>query len=207
MAEISAAQRCNHEVSSVHVAGSSAARSSRARRVLPRWLILPIALALVAATPAPVSLGNADATRVLNDIKSLTVPAMEGRGDDTKGLNLATRLIERRYKSLGLEPAGSHGFLQPFSVITGAKIVSEAPLEVTDRGVTKRPCPESGLRSLQFFGFRKSHRAMWSSSATAPPPTEFGYDDYAGIDVKGKIVVVLRYEPAGLCRQEPAIRD
>src|SRR3990172_5635017 len=26
---------------------------------------------------------------------------------------------------------------------------------------------------------------------------EFGYDDYAGLDVTGKIVVVLRYEPAG----------
>jgi hypothetical protein len=30
---------------------------------------------------------------------------------------------------------------------------------------------------------------------------EFGYDDYAGVDVKGKIVLLLRYEPAGFAEE------
>ena len=63
--------------------------------------------ALVAVAAAQTfTVGTADPTRYLNDIKVLTVPAMEGRGDDTKGIMLATHLLDERYKSLGLEPAG-----------------------------------------------------------------------------------------------------
>ena len=49
---------------------------------------------------------------------------MEGRGDGTKGLRKAARLIEQRYHSLGLQPAGKHGFIQPFDVITGRRLRS-----------------------------------------------------------------------------------
>ena len=48
---------------------------------------------------------------------------MEGRGDGSKGLALAEHLIVERYKSLGLEPAGSKGYLQSFRVVTGRKIL------------------------------------------------------------------------------------
>ena len=60
--------------------------------------------------------------RYLDDVKHLTAPQMEGRGDGTKGLTLAARLIEQRYKSLGLEPAGSGSYFQSFSVITGSRM-------------------------------------------------------------------------------------
>lgn len=94
-------------------------------REIFRWLL---GAAFLAAMVAPTSaqtltVGTADPVRYLNDIKVLTAPAMEGRGDDTKGIMLATRLLEERYKSLGLEPVGTQGFLQPFSLITGAKLV------------------------------------------------------------------------------------
>ena len=42
---------------------------------------------------------------------------MEGRGAGSKGLIRAQHLIEKRYQSLGLEPAGTSTYLQPFSVI------------------------------------------------------------------------------------------
>ena len=76
------------------------------------------------ATAPAIAPGVAPAnpTRYLDNIKALTAPAMEGRGDDTKGIALAADLLEQRYKSLGLEPAGTNGYFQPFSVITGAKI-------------------------------------------------------------------------------------
>jgi len=49
---------------------------------------------------------------------------MEGRGDGAKGLTRAAHLIEQRYKSLGLQPAGKNGFFQPFDVITGRHLRS-----------------------------------------------------------------------------------
>ena len=66
-----------------------------------------LGLALVAGAPAQTpAVGSANASRYLDTIKALTVPAMEGRGDDTKGIVRAADLLEQRYKSLGLEPAG-----------------------------------------------------------------------------------------------------
>jgi Zn-dependent M28 family amino/carboxypeptidase len=151
---------------------------------------------VAAAVPQSPGVAPADPIRYLNDIKALTVPAMEGRGDGTKGLTLAADLLERRYKSLGLDPAGTNGYFQPFSLITGAKLAGNNHV-VEQLGEKKK---ELKLNE-DFVPF------SFSSSGEASAPVvfagygasagEFGYDDYAGTDVRGKIVVLLRYEPAG----------
>ena len=121
---------------------------------------------------------------------------MEGRGDGTKGLTRAAHLIEPRYKNLGLEPAGKGSFLQPFTVITGARLKADNLLRVQNGQA------RAALKLNQdFVPF------SFSSSGTASGPVvfagygasagEFGYDDYENLDVKDKIVVVLRYEPPG----------
>ena len=84
-------------------------------------LLALLACALVSAAAPPV-ISPADPHRYLDDIKALTMPAMEGRGAGSKGLTRAEHLIEKRYKSLGIEPAGTHSYLQPFTVITGAQL-------------------------------------------------------------------------------------
>jgi len=153
-----------------------------------------LSLTLLAA-PAPPAVPTADPHRYLEDIKTLTTPAMEGRGDGTKGLTRAAHLIEQRLKSLGLEPAGTNSYFQPFTVITGAQLKGNNHF-VLQVGEQKKE-----LKAKQdFVPF------SFSSSGTAQGPLvfagygvsadEFQYDDYAGIDVKDKIVVVLRYEPA-----------
>src|SRR5271165_1287963 len=94
---------------------------------LPKVFLAFIVVAwLSAAATAPV--GQADPTRVLNDIKTLSAPDMEGRGAGTKGLARASQYLERRYKSLGLQPAGTNGYLQPFTVTTGARLKSDNSL-------------------------------------------------------------------------------
>ena len=157
-------------------------------------LFLVVAFTSFAAAPPP-AVSTADPHRYLDDIKALTVPAMEGRGAGTKGLTRAQHLLEKRYKSLGLEPAGTNGYLQPFTVITGAQLKGKNELVVTTGG------QKHELKSKQdFVPFN------FSSSGSAHGPLvfagygvtaeEFQYDDYAGIDVKDKIVVVIRYEPS-----------
>ena len=156
-------------------------------------LVLAASLFLIAAsTPLP----QADPSRYLSDIKSLASPDMEGRGAGTKGLTRAEHLIEKRYKELGLQPAGANGYTQPFSVITGARLKSDNHLKVENGG------SKSDLKIDQdFVPFSFSSSAQVSGpvvfagyGATAE---EFNYDDYAGVDVKDKIVIVLRYEPSG----------
>ena len=148
------------------------------------------------AVSAFAAADSADPQRYLEDIKALTTPAMEGRGDGSPGLTLAANLIEQRFRALGLQPAGKNGYEQPFSVITGAKLKADNRLEITNGGGKK------DLKINQdFVPFSFS-----SSGETSGPVVfagygvtakEFSYDDYAHLDVKDKIVVVLRYEPAG----------
>ena len=159
----------------------------------PLALALLVTLGIVAAAQS-LTVGKADSVRYLNDIKALTAPATEGRGDDTKGIEIATKMLEDRYKSLGLVPAGTNGYRQAFSVVTGAKLTGKNSIRDQVGNVSK----DIKLND-QFVPF------SFSSSGQASGPLvfagygasadEFMYDDYAGVDVRGKVVVLLRYEP------------
>lgn len=137
----------------------------------------------------------------LDDVKHLTVPSMEGRGDGTKGLTRAAHLIEHRYKILGLEPAGVRSYLQPFAVVTGARLKADNFLHVQN-GQAK-----TALKLNQdFVPFSFSSSGIASGALVfagyGASAAEFSYDDYANLDVKDKIVVLLRYEPPGFASHD-----
>src|SRR6202049_4077929 len=172
-------------------------RTSNYKPRLTRWRTAGLVIALVfSAAHIAADTNSADPKRYLDDVKALASPAMEGRGAGTKGIERAADLIEQRYRSLGLQPAGAKSYFQPFTVITGAKLKEGNRLEVQDSK------SKQGLKLNQEFvpfSFSASGEVAGpivfaGYGATAP---EFGYDDYAHLDVKDKIVVVLRYEPAG----------
>ena len=127
---------------------------------------------------------------------------MEGRGAGTKGLARAERLIEHEYKKLRLEPSGTGGYAQPFSVITGAHLKSDNRFSVQtieskrDLKVSEDFIPFSFSSSAQIDG-----TVVFAGYGATTD--EFRYDDYAGIDVRNKIVVVLRYEPTGFSSKNP----
>ncbi|MGB8259939.1 MAG: M28 family peptidase [Terracidiphilus sp.] len=164
------------------------------------WLARLLAGAVILATFSTVLLSAqtlvpADPDRYIKDIQALTTPQMEGRGNGSHGLKRAEKILVERYRSLGLEPKGTNGFLQPFTVITGAELKSSNHLTVEGKsGKTTLALKQDWVP----FSF--------SASATAKAGLVFAgygitaedrkYDDYAGLDAKGKIVVVLRGEPA-----------
>ncbi len=161
-------------------------------------LLFVLAILFFGGASTPVQ--QADPARYLADVKALASPDMEGRGAGTRGLSRAEGLIEKRYKELGLQPAGVRGYQQAFSVITGARLKSDNQLAVQST---------EGKKELRInedfvpFSFSSSEHLTGSVvfvgyGATAD---EFHYDDYAGIDVKDKIVVVLRYEPSGFAEK------
>jgi hypothetical protein len=160
-----------------------------------RTVGMALVLAFIAVRVAADS-NSADPKRYWDDVKALASPEMEGRGAGTKGIARAADLIEQRYRSLGLQPAGANSYFQPFTVITGAKLNDGNRLVVQDSK------SKQGLKLNQDFvpfsfsasGEVAGPMVFAGFGVTAP---EFGYDDYAHLDVKDKIVVVLRYEPAG----------
>jgi len=157
-------------------------------------LFLVVAFTSFAAAPPP-AVSTADPHRYLDDIKALTVPAMEGRGAGTKGLTRAQHLLEKRYKSLGLEPAGTNGYLQPFTVITGAQLKGKNELVVTTGGQKHELKSKQDFVPFNFSSSGPAHGPL-VFAGYGVTAEEFQYDDYAGIDVKDKIVVVIRYEPS-----------
>ena len=141
------------------------------------------------------------ATQIEKDIRTLAAPNMEGRGLDTNGIKLAADYIESRVRALGLAPAfpcvipsradgeGSRAdkrcYRQPFPVKIGVALGKNNRLE----GVGADDWSPLGFSSSGTF---KGEVAFVGYGISAPP---LNYDDFAGIDLKGKVALMLRYEP------------
>src|SRR5947208_8645070 len=125
------------------------------------------------------------ATQIEKDIRTLAAPNMEGRGLDTNGIKLAADYIESRVRALGLQPAFGKSYRQPFPVKIGVTAGKNNRLD----GVAADDWSPLGFSSSGAF---KGEVVFVGYGISAPP---LGYDDFAGIDLKGKVALMLRYEP------------
>jgi Tol biopolymer transport system component len=136
---------------------------------------------------------TAEADTYMRDIRWLADDAREGRGIGSKGLEESSRYLEKRFKEVGIEPAGDRsgetgGYFQRF----------DAPVSVEAKQAEVTLDGEAVARAeLEPAAFSASTRVEADVVAagygiTAP---ELNLDDYKGIDAKGKIVVVRRFVP------------
>ena len=163
---------------------------------LPKFLLLAFLSVSLAASGLFGTTGTADPQRYLTDVKNLSAPNMEGRGAGTKGIGRAAHLIASRYQSLGLKSAGTNSYFQPFSVITGAQIKGHNNL-IVETGREKRELKVNQDYVPFSFSTSGSVSGPLVFAGYGASADEFKYDDYASLDVKDKIVVILRYEPEG----------
>ncbi len=143
---------------------------------------LPLLLLLC----APAFADDAKLTKSIeNDIRTLAAPNMEGRGLGTKGIGLAANYIEQRLRALGLQPAFGKSYRQPFPVKTGVSMGSRNSLEgvaATDWTPLGFSSPGTFSGPIAFVGY-------------GIDATPIGYNDFDGIDLKGKVALMMRYEP------------
>jgi len=183
------------------------------RHPSPPWirvLVLPAALALVAAgfllpgAPAPAApaavapasgklLVSPDS--LIESVKWLADDAREGRMTGSPGCEASARYIAAHFEADGLQPAGDDGtWFQNYDATIGVRLGDANALRVEGvDGLGEEKVNEDFVP----FGF--------SESGTVDVPVVFAgygitddeanYDDYAGIDVTGKAVLVLRHEP------------
>jgi aminopeptidase YwaD len=142
------------------------------KRFLPILLLATTALAQTTA-------------QIEKDVRTLADPKMEGRGLGTKGLGLAADYIESRLRALGLKPAFGKSYRQAFPVKTGVSLGANNRLD----GVAKDDWTPLGFSSAGKFA---GEVAFVGYGITAP---DLKYDDFAGVDLKGKVALMLRYEP------------
>jgi Zn-dependent M28 family amino/carboxypeptidase len=161
-------------------------------RLLPIICFTLLTNAAQAADP-PVTVS---ADRIKSDVAYLSSDRLEGRGPGTRGEELATEFIADEFKKAGLKPVGEQGtyFQQVplMRVFTSPKSTLQA---ITGKDILDITCDEefAGMSHTQMELEDFDAEAIFVGHGITAP--EFDWDDYQGIDVKGKVVVLFTNEP------------
>jgi Zn-dependent M28 family amino/carboxypeptidase len=160
---------------------------------------LPLLLgALLAAMPAAAQTpGPIDPEALSRHIRVLASDEFEGRGPGTAGEQRTLAYLAEQFRAIGAAPAGENGGWTQAVPMNRYRIGAERHIEIQSPAAdctwepgdalvlsTRNPAPHVDLARapLIFAGY----------GINAP---ELGWSDYAGVDVRGKIVVVLANDP------------
>lgn len=161
-------------------------------------LMATLMLAACASLQAPEPSATARADRWLAQVQALSSDAMEGRAAGSPGHERAARYVIGELERLGLEPAGTEGFLQPVALVEQNLDFAGSSASLSVGGATSpvaipataivsagRPLPSNLDAPLVFIGY----------GLHIP---ERGHDDLAGIDLTGRIAVFVSGGPADI---------
>ncbi|BCW95793.1 MAG: M20/M25/M40 family metallo-hydrolase [Fimbriimonadales bacterium] len=146
------------------------------------WLV-----ALALADRTSVSVSNLQA-----HVKYLSSPELEGRFAIAPGAHKAADYIARVFEQSGLEPKGTNGYFQDWELTLGFKPGAENHLKI--RGGRVWEAPAEAIRPLNLTANTKVEGELVFVGYGISQPNA-GYDDYATVDVTGKIAVILRGAP------------
>ncbi len=145
---------------------------------------------------APLWADEAAEVRLKKDVTFLASDECEGRGVGTKGLDKAAEYVAAQFAQAGLKPGGPGGsFFQPFPFNRGSALDGPATLALhgpLGQTIKLKAGSDFQVSGLSGSGQVSAPVVFAGFGVTAP---SIGYDDYAGLDVKGKIVLVLRKVP------------
>jgi hypothetical protein len=161
--------------------------------------LLTLSAGRVAASTEAENPSKVRAGAIRAHLEFLASDLLEGREAGTRGYDLAANYVASMYQQIGLQPAGTNGFMQPVPLRSSILVPKSVTLSVQGAGgirtftdadhVAARPSSTEVDQSLEadcvFAGF----------GVVSP---EHERDDYAGLDVRGKFVVVLGGPPPGL---------
>lgn len=155
---------------------------------------LPAAILLIAGTASAQPL-EFSPDRIKSDVTFLADDLLEGRGTGTEGYELAARFVASRFMGMGLQPGNQGSWFQqvPFAE-TRLKPGTPSYIRIGDTQF------ENGVDVLLYptplhLDQKISGDAVFVGYGLDAPAQ--GFDDYAGLDVRGKIVVALWGFPPG----------
>jgi len=165
-------------------------------------MLIPFAVVRAADPPGPSPterMHTISSHRLHDHVAELTSPRYAGRLTGTPGYRAAAQWVAERFRSWGLEPAGDDGtWYQDF----------EIPYTLVFPGSRVRLHLPQANGSVIFKDYRYEDEYIPGSTSASGEITaeviyvgygitapELGYDDYAGVDVAGKIVLMEREVP------------
>ncbi|QDV19019.1 Aminopeptidase YwaD precursor [Gimesia panareensis] len=149
-----------------------------------------------ASVKAKADSDSPGAQRMLDAIKYLASDELEGRGVDTRGINLAADYIVKEFKAAGLDVTTvEEGAFQKFTINTGSKLgpANEIQLAGPD-GKTIPLVYDKDFRSCSFGGSGKFDAEV-VFCGYGIDAKDAKYNDYANVDVKDKVVIIMRRTP------------
>ncbi|HEV7514363.1 MAG TPA: M28 family metallopeptidase [Candidatus Acidoferrum sp.] len=165
------------------------------------WLLAPLAFVLSAihlSAEQPAG-KHFDGKTWWNHIKVLADDRMEGRETGSEGLRKAQAYVVQQLTKSGAQPAGTEGFYQPIKFSTRQIVEKESRIALI-RNNTEEPLE---LGADAFFNTRvdlvseEIQTGLVFAGYGLKIP-EKNYDDLAGLDLKGKIAVILTGFPADM---------
>jgi hypothetical protein len=162
-------------------------------------VVLPL---LIGNAPAPLAQSAAtSATRP--HVEALASERMAGREAGSRGERLAGEYLARELDRLGAKPLpGRRDMFMPFEFTAGSRDGGSV-IRIGDTSFT-------GGRDVQALSFSDTAEVTGpvvfaGYGIVVPEAQNFGYDSYATLDVKDKVVIVLRYFPEDADQQTRAI--
>jgi aminopeptidase YwaD len=132
------------------------------------------------------------AADLLDHVASFTSEKMAGRLPGTSGYRLAAETVADHFAALGLHPGGDDGYFQELS-IEANEIQGQPVLQLVGSDHAYTLGEDYVFRGFTGQGSIKAPVVFCGYGLSLP---ERGYDDYAGVDVKNKIVLVFKQSPA-----------
>jgi Zn-dependent M28 family amino/carboxypeptidase len=140
-----------------------------------------------------------DAERMRAHVRFLADDLLEGRGPGLRGAEIATKYIATQFALDGLKPGGDNGtYLQQIDFVGVKAIPAETNYEFVPLG---GGTPVKLAYGDDYTVSNQQHKELAEFNAplvfvgfgvTAP---EYGWNDYAGVDVKGKVIVCIVGDP------------
>lgn len=156
------------------------------------WLLLIVFL----LSPVYTQQNEISTKNLQAHVKHLASPGLEGRLAVAPGAHKAADYIAAQFKKIGLQPKGNKGYFQEFEYTLGAMSGKNNRLALLSSGKNWN----ANARHIRPLGLTTNDtveaEAVFAGYGIIDP--DKNYDDYAGIDVQGKIVLALRGSPGFL---------
>jgi Zn-dependent M28 family amino/carboxypeptidase len=174
------------------------------RRYAGALAVVGVALGCAKAGVPGAALESVNANGIKQDVAVLASDSLGGRGPSTVGEERTMAYLQSRFTALGLEPGNGNSWYQDVPMVRS----TATPAELTARakGATARFRYADDFmaitrRVVDMAELNNSELVFVGYGIVAP---EYQWNDYAGLDVKGKTVVVLVNDP-GFATQDTTL--
>ncbi len=134
------------------------------------------------------------ASEIQDHINYLAGDKLEGRYTGSEGGEMAASYIQADFESSGLKPLFNGSYRQNFPFVSDIKLTGNNKLLLNVNGEELSPEVKDEYIPAPFSGNAVYHGEIVFAGYGISAP-DLNYDDYSGIDVNGKAVLIMRYNP------------